>query len=408
MESDSFIRDPAGQKITEKFFRKRPILILRKRSAISSAWIRFLALPKPVRQAGLWLIQALRQRKLKSLKTPSQLTLFITNRCNARCEHCFYAGELFKGHELTLPQYEQFFSSLITPLESVLITGGEPFIRQDLYEICVLATARAKRRKIVIPTNGSQTERILAQIDRVLTIQEIELEMQISLDGFEQTHDAIRKVPGLFNEVIRTAKMIHQDYPQIRLNFMTTLWEKNYREAFELARWVKGQVGIGHKFQLIRVSGQGVYGVPSDWMEELSSKEENLGMPPLSELLEFFERIKNVFPPTDLFDQMQWLKNEYALHILAARKPQLRCQAGTLDAVIYPDGQAAICEMTRPFGALSEYGFDFDRLWNSSKALEARQLPKKCFCIHSCNLLRSIPFDRKSLKILAGLESGKG
>lgn len=347
---------------------------------------------------------AQRQWKLRSLKTPAQLTLFVTNRCNARCEHCFYAGELFKGAELTLSELERLFSSLITPLESVLITGGEPFIRQDLFEICKLVSARARRRKIVIPTNGSLTERVLAQVSRIVTIAGIELEMQISLDGFEETHDAIRKVPGLFNEAIRTAKMIHQDYPQVRLNFMTTLWEKNYREALDLADWVKEHTGIGHKFQLVRVAGKGVYGVPLPWMEELSSKEEALGLPPLAELRELLARIKNLFSPGDLFDQMQELKNEYALNILAEGRPQIRCQAGTLDAVIYPDGRVAICEMTRPIGSLSEYEFDFNRLWNSSKALEARRLPQRCFCLHSCNLLRSIPFDRQSLKILAGLE----
>jgi MoaA/NifB/PqqE/SkfB family radical SAM enzyme len=335
--------------------------------------------------------------------TPVQFTLFITNRCNARCEHCFYAGELFKGHELTLSQYEQFFTSLITPLESLLITGGEPFIREDLFDICCLATHKAKRRKIVIPTNGSRTERILSQISRLMTIPGIELEMQISLDGFEQTHDSIRKIPGLFNEAVKTAGTIQAAYPQIRLNFMTSLWEKNFKEALELAGWVKEHMGIGHKFQLVRVSGKGVYGVPRKWMEELSSKEENLGMPPLLELREFFERIKHILPPNDLFERMQVLKNEFALNILADKQPQLRCRAGTLDAVIYPDGQVAICEMTRSFASLLDYGLDFKALWQSPQAKEARLFPDRCFCIHSCNLLRSIPFDWKSLQILAEL-----
>jgi len=381
-------------------------LNLRKRSTLALFWSLFSALPVPLRRGGISLLYDRRQKKLGALKTPSQLTLFITNRCNARCEHCFYAGELFKGHELTLIEYERLFSTLISPLESVLITGGEPFIRRDLLEIVKLAMTRAGRKKIVIPTNGSQTERILDSVSRLLALPDIELEMQVSLDGFEATHDRIRKVPGLFKEAVRTAQRIHQEFSRVRLNFMTTLWEKNYQEAFDLAQWVKTHTAIGHKFQLVRVSGKGVYGVPPDWLEELSSKEEALGLPPLSELRQLFERIKSLSPESDLFDLLQGLKNEYALNILTDQRPQIRCQAGTLDAVIYPDGRTAICEMTKPFGSLAETDFNFEKLWNSQQARTARQLPNKCFCIHSCNLLRSIPFDRKSLQDLAGLKPG--
>lgn len=381
---------------------------LQTRSHISSLWDQFLVLPKPLRRLSLLLLDYQRQRKLRNLRTPAQLTLFVTNRCNARCEHCFYAGELFKGHELTISQYERFFSSLMTPLDSILLTGGEPFMRQDLPEICRLFALQARRKKIVIPTNGSRTDRILSQLSQILAIPGLELEMQISLDGFKETHDAIRKVPGLFEEAITTVRKISEMHPQIRLAFMTTLWEKNVREAVDLAKWVKDQVGIGHKFQLVRLAGKGVYGVPSSWMETISSKEEALGSPSLPELGHLMTKLQEVLPPSGLFDHIQWLKNQYAMNMLTEGTRALHCCAGVLDAVIYPDGQVAICEMTRSFGLLEDYGFDFNRLWHSPEAREARQLPNKCFCIHSCNLLRSIPFDRKSLKILAGLESGKG
>lgn len=371
---------------------------------MTSAWALFLTLPRPLRLLALSILYRQRQKKLRRLDTPAQLTLFVTNRCNARCEHCFYAGELFKGDELSVSQYERIFSSLPTPLDSVLLTGGEPFLRQDLPEICMLIALQARRKKMVIPTNGSRTEKILLQLSKILSIPGIELEIQISLDGFKDTHDAVRKVPGLFEEAITTARNIVKEHPEVRLAFMTTLWEKNYREAFDLANWVKDHVGIKHKFQLVRLSGKGVYGVPPSWMETLSSQEEALGMPPLQDLKTLQIKLRELLPPVDLFEQLQWLKNKYAFQLLAEGERQLHCQAGKLDAVIYPDGKVAICEMTRPFGSLLDYDFDFNKLWHSPKAREAMQLPNKCFCIHSCNLLRSIPFDWKSLKILAGLD----
>jgi MoaA/NifB/PqqE/SkfB family radical SAM enzyme len=304
---------------------------------------------------------------------------------------------------LSLEHYERISSSLINPLETVLITGGEPFLRSDLPGICKIFMARAKRKKIVIPTNGLFTERILSHIADLVSNDRIELEIQVSLDGFKETHDAIRQVPGIFDQAITTAREIAKAYPGIGLYFMTTLWERNFKEALPLKRWVEEETGVAHKFQLVRVSGKGVYGVPEPWMAELSSKEEALGMPPLEEIKKFLDHLKTPGQYQDLYDHLQQLKNEYALNILTEAKPQLKCHAGLLDAVIYPEGRVAICEMTRTFAHLSDFDYNFNKLWNAPAAMEARRLPDRCFCIHSCNLLRSIPFDLHSLKVLAGV-----
>ena len=79
-----------------------------------------------------------RQNALQKLKTPKVLTFFITKRCNARCKHCFYWKELnnLKKEEMTLSQIKTFVKSLKHPLASVLLTGGEPFLREDLLQIC--------------------------------------------------------------------------------------------------------------------------------------------------------------------------------------------------------------------------------------------------------------------------------
>ena len=59
--------------------------------------------------------------------------VYITNRCNAKCEHCFYWDELNKNvDEMTLKDYEVLAKNFQKDVNQVIITGGEPFLRKKL------------------------------------------------------------------------------------------------------------------------------------------------------------------------------------------------------------------------------------------------------------------------------------
>ena len=66
---------------------------------------------------------------------PLHLTFFVTARCNAVCKHCFYHDSLNKKfNELTLEEIDKFTKTM-DPLLSLSITGGEPYIRDDIDKI---------------------------------------------------------------------------------------------------------------------------------------------------------------------------------------------------------------------------------------------------------------------------------
>ena len=64
----------------------------------------------------------------------AQWTHFVTSVCNARCAHCFYPINAGKN-ELSLEELDRFAATL-PPIRLLLISGGEPFLRRDLPEIC--------------------------------------------------------------------------------------------------------------------------------------------------------------------------------------------------------------------------------------------------------------------------------
>ena len=60
-------------------------------------------------------------------------------------------------------------------------------------------------RNVGIPTNGSLTERVVASVNRTLSLcKDLRLGVDISIDGLHQTHDHIRGFPGLFEKAILT------------------------------------------------------------------------------------------------------------------------------------------------------------------------------------------------------------
>lgn len=83
-------------------------------------------------------------------------SIILTYRCNAKCNMC----EVWKHS--TMPS-EEIGVNVIKKLPSMYfcnITGGEPFVRQDLME-CV-AILRKKAKRIVISTNGYFTASVIA------------------------------------------------------------------------------------------------------------------------------------------------------------------------------------------------------------------------------------------------------
>jgi MoaA/NifB/PqqE/SkfB family radical SAM enzyme len=97
----------------------------------------------------------------KIVITPKILTFFVTNRCNAKCSHCFN-WKTQPTSELTLDEIKKIDFSLF---DSVSITGGEPTLRVDLADLC----SQLAKNKIYLNTNGLMPERIGEVIQKVGT-----------------------------------------------------------------------------------------------------------------------------------------------------------------------------------------------------------------------------------------------
>ena len=320
-----------------------------------------------------------------SNRTPAWVTFFVTKRCNAKCKHCFYWREINKKeYEMTLGDFRKIANSFRNKAETISITGGEPFMRDDIPEICRIF--KNKTRNITIATNASLTEKIYPAVKEILKILdgEVKLKIYISLDGDRELHNKVRGVP-IFDKTIETIKKL-REFKEIELRTQTVISKTNYK-YLEKINDVAMKLKVPHSFSIVRMGNVGLNGINQCSPRDLEAG----GVPPLEELDSIYSRMKKILKirgenlnSIQTKDYLDTLK--YSISYLKGKenKKRVPCLAGRAMTVIYSNGEVSVCEMLNPFANLKDYNFDFHKLWDSKKADKVRASIKNCFCTHGC------------------------
>lgn len=149
-------------------------------------------------------------------------TVIVTYRCNARCNMCSrYKAPSLPEEEISIETLQK-----LPPMYFTNITGGEPFIREDLHE--VVRVLNEKSDRIVISTNGYFTDRI---IDLCKAFPNIGI--RISLEGLEDTNNSIRGLADGFGRGCRTLKAL-SDMGMKDIGFGMTVQDMNAKDLISL------------------------------------------------------------------------------------------------------------------------------------------------------------------------------
>jgi radical SAM protein with 4Fe4S-binding SPASM domain len=141
---------------------------------------------------------------------PEEIAFKLTNRCDLRCTHCYQWND--DGYHRRLPQVDQKTDLAIEVIEEVLratrpirsnvfLWGGEPLVYRHWDGLVELLAA--DQRWTSICTNGTLLERRLPSLLRISR----QLEVSISIDGFEPEHDALRGA-GSFARTLSGLRMV--------------------------------------------------------------------------------------------------------------------------------------------------------------------------------------------------------
>ena len=339
---------------------------------------------------------------LKRCSSPIYLILFVTERCNARCKHCFVNTPGKKdtsGDELTLEEIEKITKHM-NNLLYLLPTGGEPFLREDLPEIINAFYRNNRLRNVGIPTNGSLTDITVASVQHILSIcKKISLGVDISIDGLKERHDRIREFPGLFEKAIETywqLKKLEETNKNFKVCVEVTVSQFNQDCLFELYDYFINTLKVYNVF--IRL----VRGTPRDLnaKEVAIEKYEQLLMRVEGDLRKGIFYGHAVYPLSEFITVRDIIGRQLTLKTIKENKFQIPCYAGNLTGVIRSNGTVYPCELLdREIGNLREYNYNFKKLWTSDKAQKIRREIKntKCYCTHECFITNNILFNPSML-----------
>jgi AdoMet-dependent heme synthase len=151
-----------------------------------------------------------------------------TRRCHLQCQHCRGAArdEKYEG-ELTEEEAKLVIDAIASFARPILIlTGGEPMLRTDIYDIARYATDRSIR--VVMSPCGRLINKESSALIKKSGIQRI----SISLDGSNaKTHDAFRGVPGAFNAALNGIKHLREAGIEFQINTTVTKLNRDELEA---------------------------------------------------------------------------------------------------------------------------------------------------------------------------------
>ena len=352
---------------------------------------------------------------------PTTLFFTITSRCNAFCDFCWNwknvadagkfskPGQPIKRPELSLEEISQMTKQLSSML-TVNLFGGEPFLREDIFEIISLFVNNSDTKYISIPTNGSWPDKIKEVIGRaVKDFPDTFFKIYLSLDGPETEHNKIRKLKDGYNRLISSMNYLYElksEHKNISVscNINFNAQTQHYMKSFvrEVMSWNKFD-----SISLDLVRGNDLYD------KELLKTDTMLYNELESEIKNYRPISSQPFSP--LHKAIEQKTNEVILKSI--QNPERRvfnCFAGKKIILLNDIGDVMACEhlLDRKMGNIRNFDYNIYNLLQSAEAKEIRKdiIDRKCNCrwdcaINNSNIVQFIKYPDLILKAVKNMTS---
>lgn len=281
--------------------------------------------------------------------------LIVTYRCNAHCYMCStWKNPTRKDEEFTPKLLEKIPANL----NFINITGGEPFLRDDLEEIVKLALG--KTRRLVISSNGYFTRRMVKMAERFGN----RIGFRISIEGLPAANDELRGLNNGFDHGLRSLLQLRQMGIK-DLGFGITVADRNASDMMELWHLAKA---MGVEFATATTHNSYYFHKDDNVYEnrELVAGE--------------FERIAAELLKT--IKPKNWFRAYFNMGLankVRGGKRPLPCEVGTDVFFLDPHGNVMPCNGSdEPMVMGSLHASDFQDIWNSERADEVRRQVKQC------------------------------
>lgn len=285
------------------------------------------------------------------MKTIQFGSIIVTYRCNARCYMCnTWKYPTKQEEEIDVTVYEK-----LPFMNTINVTGGEPFLREALDDIiCVL---KKKTKRLVISSNGFFTEKILNLFDKHKDIG-----IRISIEGLPKANDELRGIKNGFDHSIRTlVELYHKGIKDI--GFGITVSDQNAKDMIELYYLAKM---MGVEFATAAIHN-------SFYFHKFDNRFEH----PEVAIKEFKKLINELLKSKRIKDWYRAYFNYGLINYIKGNQRLLPCEMGHDSFFLDPHGEIYPCNVIEEsMGNLKEKSFE--EIWNSSSAGEMRKKVRSC------------------------------
>ncbi|MEA2103223.1 MAG: radical SAM protein [Candidatus Cloacimonadota bacterium] len=308
---------------------------------------------------------------------PISYTVSVTYRCNSRCKTCNIYKK--KSEELSAKEYAKIFKKIGKSAYWITISGGEPFLKKDLYEIIQAIYKHSKPKVINIPTNGLLHNEIPTLVEKIAkNCPKSQIIINLSIDAIENQDDEIRGVKFAYSKAISTFRKLKKlKIENLNIGIHTVI--SKYNE---------------NNFQ--QIAGKLMSFEPDSYVTEIAENRVELGTmkydispsvmkysQAIDYLLFHIKQMKfqgmNRITQTFRIEYYKMVKR-----LLVEQKQQIKCYAGILSAQIAPNGDVWPCCMKAVnVGNLKDFDYNFKKLWKKNETLNnelKKIVEESCYC----------------------------
>ncbi|PTL37189.1 hypothetical protein CLG94_00465 [Candidatus Methylomirabilis limnetica] len=189
------------------------------------------------------------RRRLGFPAPPSSVDLLLTYGCNFTCDHCESSSHPKAEWGLSFETIARLIREMgEMGVKYLNITGGEPLVRHDVFDIIDLATQQGLR--VHLATNGSLVEQNRERLARLKLAS-----VFTSVDGLEETNDRFRHHPGAFKKTFRALELFQEMGISPRM-VNTMAHPGNLHEMEELGDWIMASAATCWRIALALPSGR--------------------------------------------------------------------------------------------------------------------------------------------------------
>lgn len=290
------------------------------------------------------------------LKFPHKISYIVTYKCNLHCIMCnIWKKKL--SNELNPEEIEKFFKKS-NKFSWVGITGGEPFLKNDITSIVRVILDNCKELVAIhFATNGTMTDKIMEVTENTLGYKSknIKLLFTLSIDGPPYLHDQIRGSEGIWVRCIETFKRLRK-INSIQTRIGITLSHFNFNKFYITFESLKDA------YPPLRFDD-----ITINIFQKSSFYYDNVTMPEIDypSIIKAIDRILKM--DKDSFTINNFLRRKYLRlykSYVRHKKCPLKCQALSATCVLDPEGYIYPCGIyERRIADIREDNYDLKKIW---------------------------------------------